>query len=325
MNATGAAVITWVNRERELQAVYRPADGPFSKPETVSPVRASFPDLAVAADGTAALAWDQKFTKGRAIEVAVRPPGGTFQAPIVLSTSGSSPRVAVSSNGGVAVVWETRGDAQGSLRLPGGSFTAPQSIPGSAKANAGLEVVIDDSGTATVLVNGRLDRALVKASINEAGKRFTRARRITRPGQEAEFATLALDGSGNATAIWDLFHNGAPAGVQTSYRPAGGDFTTPRRISGPHGGGVLSLAVNREGAAVAAWNGGSRSSTTIRAAFSSHGQRFGAPERISPGIVDFALVPASLAINERSRALAAWTKPTRRNLEGRGIFVSTRR
>src|SRR5215217_197964 len=130
-------------------------------PTWLSPVTASIPTTCssqgqakpvMAPDGTTIAAW-QRRDDGCAgvtrVEVAIRPPGGSFGTPITLSNpalESTTPRIAVDAAGNVIVIWIENGFISYSQRPAGGSFAAAQTIAGSSPA--GSPAVAIGGGTA---------------------------------------------------------------------------------------------------------------------------------------------------------------------------------
>ncbi len=136
MNAKGDALVAW--RERAgpegpyfVRAAMRPAGGAFGPVETLatatrrSPVDA--PRATIAPDGTALVAW-VRYLGGSKGEVALRPPGGAWQALGALTTN--SPSVAFDGTSTASTIWIDR--ATGNLsaidRPAGGVFGPPTSV-----------------------------------------------------------------------------------------------------------------------------------------------------------------------------------------------------
>lgn len=121
----------------------RPAGGAWSEPQTLSgPRTAREATLAVGADGTAAVAWAQSTARGYRVQYAVRPPGGSFGAPVTVEPDGGearAPAVAVLPDRSVVLAWVAgarldwalRGDE---LRL---AVAGPGAAPGPARRIAG--------------------------------------------------------------------------------------------------------------------------------------------------------------------------------------------
>ena len=85
----GSQLAVWLQSGRVVTAQSPAAGQPFSAPVTLSGAGfARDPHLAMSADGTAVVAWVRSAGAGNVMEVASRPPGGTFGTPVALSGSG---------------------------------------------------------------------------------------------------------------------------------------------------------------------------------------------------------------------------------------------
>lgn len=179
VDPNGNAVAGWreaVNGKFEAHVAYRPADGFFSSPSVrLSPagVDAGAPLVAIARDGTAIAVWNQPQTVAPAgrvdVAAAVRPPGGSFGAPVILSpgTDSAYPGAVEFDNAGNAIVMITTDLGNGDVgkqraelifRPAGGSFGAPSPVYttiGDANLNQdgqlGLyDIAFDGAGNAVV-------------------------------------------------------------------------------------------------------------------------------------------------------------------------------
>src|SRR5207244_1812967 len=76
--------------------------------------------LAVNGEGAAVAAWQTNFSgRGSGIEAAIRPAGGTWQAPAELSAAADIqqfPRVAIDAAGNAVAVWQRVGGVQSAYR-----------------------------------------------------------------------------------------------------------------------------------------------------------------------------------------------------------------
>lgn len=178
VDPNGNAVAGWresVGGKWEAHAAYRTAGGFFSTPSVrLSPagVDAGAPLVAIARDGTAIAVWSQPQTSpaGRTdVAAAVRPPGGAFGSPVVLSpgTDSAFPGAVEFDRAGNAIVMITTDLGNGGVgkqraelisRPAGGGFSAPSPVyttVGDAALNQdgqlGLyDIAFDAAGNAVV-------------------------------------------------------------------------------------------------------------------------------------------------------------------------------
>jgi hypothetical protein len=114
VDAQGNAVAVWYGDNGDnliVQGAVRAAGGAWQAPVDLSAAghNASFPQVAVDAQGNAVAVWNQYDGANRLIvQGAVRPAGGVWQAPIDVSAAGQNaylPQVAVDAQGNAAAVW----------------------------------------------------------------------------------------------------------------------------------------------------------------------------------------------------------------------------
>lgn len=324
----GDTVVTWLSAAGRVQAVFGRPGASFRERQTLSGRGASAPSAAIAPDGTAIAAWSARRGGFERIEAAVRVPRASFGPPQILATSpGLGPFLAVTAGrkGRGAVAWSRScpaaapaGDfpAQASIALPGGVFGPAEAIPNSKCPNAGLELGMDAEGRVTALINGFMDRGVIKASFRAVSGVFTPAERISVNGG-AYFGELGVARDGAAVAVWD----GGRRGIEAAVRQPGGAFGAPLRVSTRGRVGLLDLAVSPNGHAVAAWQ--SLRSYRFKATYSKAGFRFSSPERASSPLRRGVLAEPRVAISPAGRALLAWSRSGRGG-GPRGVFVADR-
>ncbi len=171
MDAAGDAVVAWASYNSSayecpcaVRVAARSAGGPFGSPATLATStgveKISGVQAAMDANGDAIVVWDAWHEKpvgpitGVVDEVygSVRPAGGSFSAPQLLSAEGSeadgggAPRVAMDSAGDATVAWisglgwfstDPEPQMQVVRRPAGGSFTAPQTQTSWGSGEAG--------------------------------------------------------------------------------------------------------------------------------------------------------------------------------------------
>ena len=289
----GNALAAWVGSQPVmgggfnffLRASVRPAGGAFEPPaaldsgfdnadaigspayrlNTVSVTSAGTGDLIASWARACCLVGSETLT----IRVAVRPPGGPFNATEtadsgVAGTDVGGPQVAGSASGAATVVWSkmltaTTGNVSACTRPPGGSF-----------AGCAIENVSGD-------------------------------------GTPPQFAHVGLDAQGNAAAAWvrKLPVGTGWFAVQTGGRPSGAGTWAPLGTFSETGQDLTlpALAVSPQGAALVAWR---RGMERIEGASRMAGAAFGPSQPLSasvgnPVFPDVALDPAG-------NGAAAWER-----------------
>jgi len=273
----GDVVATWVNfyfdgtnSHVAVESAYRQAGGTFTgaTPQTLrdmlnpTAMAGTFAaDVAFDALGRATAVWPYFNGSKTVIETAVRPPGASssFSTPGPVSDpvstgDASSPRVAVdpASNSAVAVWVQCPSSCQveGAGRASGAGFETPQTLsaPG-ATTTFGPLVTFDPSGTALAVWSGPSpDVAGTQVQVTRrppgAGQSFGAVATISRE-DPSQSPAIALDGAGDAIAIWD-HDTTSPAGAVIQY--AGFDAAAPeiRAVTAPNGVASLPLGFAAE-------------------------------------------------------------------------------
>ena len=249
-------------------------------PSWLAPVNLSAPgkdatNPVVAMDdaGSTVAIWERQNIISHNIQVSTRSPGGSFSAPLDLSVQSQDPEVAMTPGGEAVAAWWHFANPPGSYvlqvstRPPGGAFSSPvdvASLPVGVIPSS-IQLAVNAAG-ATVLGWTRRDPSsavdpsvtFVEASVRPAGGSFSMPAVVSpQPlvvAQSATGASVAIDGSGEATVAWS-YNDGADQVIQVATRPAGGDFSLPEPISeGGEDAFSPALAADSAGNAIAIWS-----------------------------------------------------------------------
>lgn len=256
-NAAGDAAIAWfgsMSGSHVVRVATRPAGGAWEEPVALTDLEgnARNPDLAVAADGEVTVVWTERESSSVwRIRAAVRPAGGEWEEPVVLSDSegkADSPHLAVAPDGSLTVVWiqvTGKGDegiVLSKSRPPGGAWEAdPDELSGPEGLATVPRVAVDAQGDATAVWQ-RKDipgasgfRYWVQSARRVDGEWGETVFIATRPGglEPSEGDTqVAVDPAGNATVVWSDWS--APNLVVRSARlPQGGAWSASVNVSPP--------------------------------------------------------------------------------------------
>jgi hypothetical protein len=330
---SGEAVAVWRHFDAGsgnyvIQTSTRFPGGSFSVPTEISISKASaLPQslrVAVNAAGEVAVAWVQKDPDSALdpdqffVEASVRPAGGSFSVPAVVSPSpltpgdgATGPGVALDGAGDVFVVWEyfdgTDHLVQAAVGSPGGGFAPPLSLsPGGTDAFS-PQVAADAGGDATAVWT-QSDGAdfIVQASTRPAGGSFSAPGGLSEAGVDALAPEIAMTPSGAATVAWTL-SSGSETLLQAVARAAGGSFSPLEDVSTPGESALFpDLAMNAGGDAAIAWSGSVGGEDVVRASIRPDGGSFSPPLAISATGSGF-FHPA-LALDEAGDATAVWTR-----------------
>jgi hypothetical protein len=216
------------------------------------------------AGGEIIAAWLRRETNEGRIRVAIGSLQG-FGEPQTISedpaTFDSSLRLGTNSRGDAAMVFmqqATNVQVVGyALRSPGQAFGAGQTIAGNAGNSAGPQIAVGPNGRGTAVwdVQDNAGRH-IRYATREPGQNFGFPTDITGdPGEFPGGSTVAVDGQGNAMALWTSSDNGTIK-MRWASAPLGQGFGSPGTLLGPdQGAQTPELTFDPQGNAVAAWNG----------------------------------------------------------------------
>jgi hypothetical protein len=164
--------------------------------------------------------------------------------------------VAVDKQGSGMVVWRqflSSSRILESHRPAGKSWTKPVTISNTSRTSYDPDVALDARGSAVAVWQVRistddLPRLEVHTASRPSGGAWGTSSRLDPDGLEPK---IAMDGQGNATAVWYNVSPEYPYGLSGADKPAGKSWTTPREISSGHLSEEVDLAVGTSGTAAA--------------------------------------------------------------------------
>ncbi len=295
VDAHGDVVATWSIeyyglRNSVVQSAFKPTGDPWQAPVTVSEVPEEHPPgpqenvgpvkVAFDAEGDAIALWSRNFGGNanhesiNVVQSAIRPAGGSWQAPVSVSDPGgqaSEAQVALDANGDAIAVWESKDPKrsecfgehviQSALRPAGSTWQAPVDLSETSGAcdSEGPKLAVDSAGDAVVMWR-RFERvegegAVWLQAVNMSAHGIWRGPANVSPvvgGAGASEPEVAIDGQGNATAVWEGNINETEA-VWSSTRPVGGSWQVPVDISGPGQTTEPDVTLDPAGNAIAVW------------------------------------------------------------------------
>ncbi|HEY7255609.1 MAG TPA: PKD domain-containing protein [Solirubrobacterales bacterium] len=275
------------------------------------------------------------------IQASIRPPGGAFGAPVDAAAMPESAvtifpnglQMALNDDGDVAIAW-TRNDPESSVdndatfveatvRPAGGSFSKPEMVslpieppieePSEPPVYLHLSaaepsVAIDPAGD--VVVSWRYfdgEDEVIEAAERPAGGTFSEPEVISSTGIDSSETEVAMDGSGNAIAVWEEFE-ATESIVRASLRPPGGEFEAPEDLSesgkssfGPE------IAMTPAGLATVVWTRAEEEELSIQTSSRPPGGAFSAPVNVTPASENSTSpVDTDLKMNDAGDAVVAW-------------------
>ena len=300
-----------------VQVAQRPFGGTWSPQTTIFSVTNRFISTvtniyaSISSNNTASVSWQV----GGSILVALRSSSGTWQAPVsVAPSSGSGYNLVVQADalGNGVAAW-SQATASGSAVdavawTASGAFGNVTQLSGLAQTELAPDLAVNESGTAVVVwpqattFGGTSYQ--VESATRLAGGSWSAATAVSPVSPQAGSARVALDGSGDATAVWEQGST-----VDAATRPVGGAWSSPTIIETSSIVGPSSVASDAAGNVTAAWAVSAGSGVTaVHAATRQAGSPWGAPANLGP--CASTCVPILAAARDGSIAVVGFTAGT---------------
>lgn len=300
-----------------LLPVSSAAGATWSEPVAVSPATqyAEEPSVAIDEHGDLAVVWRQSIDSyNSAIQVSVKPAGGSFSAPIELSSApgqNQEPAVALGPAGEVLVVWESE-DGTGKISgervmfssgsVAGGAFSEAKAIALEGVSGGGrpLKAAIDKHGEALAVWEGGFPNHMVYATRAAGAQSFSAPVAVTNPGLSLDRPGIAIANNGSAVVAWtgsvEKRTNGKSwRAAFAAVREAGGAFGPAQtlELAPCMYSSSVDTAINEAGQAVVSWTAEkpeceSVLSDGVRASYRAAGQPFQNPAIIPPQTLNAA-------------------------------------
>ncbi len=288
-------------------------------PETLMTLSPGAPQLAVSPDGRAVAVSTVWNGSNVLIQASVREAaGGGWQAPVTLSEAGHEsmwPQVAIDEAGEAIAVWEFQ---EGSSRvikasvLPaeGGGWQTPVTISEPTHESGSPEIVLTPGGEAIAVWSHYTgSHSVIQTSSRPApGESWQAPVTLTSTSSEAYAPQVAVNGSGEALAVWE-FDDGSELVAQAAARPSGGIWGAPATLSGTgHNAQWPRVALNELGEAVASWATEAAGKELIEASSrESASGAWGAPVKLAEAELSFLQQPQPrVAIGPQGNAVVVW-------------------
>jgi hypothetical protein len=187
-------------------------------------------------------------------------------------------------------------------------WLTPTDISVAGQTASAPRVAIDPQGVATaVWARSNATNTIIQAAQRAANGVWQAPVDISATGKDASDPQIAIDGQGNAVAIWQRPNAANSIIVQAAVRPAGGAWQAPTDLSVTGRDAVAPrLAVDAQGTAIAVWQRLDTANVVIQAAVRPAGGAWQAPTNLSASGHD-ASAPA-IAVNPQGAAVAVWQR-----------------
>jgi hypothetical protein len=188
------------------------------------------------------------------------------------------------------------------------TFLSPVDVSAAGQDAYEPQVVVDPSGN-SLMVWTRWDGSnlRIQARSRAADGTSGPVASISTAGRDAFEPQVALDGAGNAIAVWTQY-DGARSRTHAAFRPAGGSFGGDQTISsGGQDAIAPQISLDPAGNAVAVWYRFDGATDRIQAAVRPANGSFGGVQSISPLGQESYEPMVAAGPNVDSNAVAVWT------------------
>jgi hypothetical protein len=236
-----------------LRAAVRPPGGPFGPTQTIAsdvPATYGFHSLTVLSDSNANLlaVWVREQTR---VEASERPAGGSWSTPVPLSASEPilGLKAAMAPDGSASVVWST-GSASPNYRLravtklAGGGWSEPATLEGPGNFVSPSRIATDATGRMVAVWAVGPSTTAINTAVRPPGTAIWGSTQTL--AATGAFADVALDGSGNAIAVWSEGTSGSRK-IRAAARAAGAGVWDSAEDVTPVATDRLSARVSFEG------------------------------------------------------------------------------
>jgi len=242
-----------------------------------------------------------------------------------LSTAGADaviPDVAVDENGRVVVVWAQAQDSvwtvQAADRAPGGTWGAPVVLSTPATNVAAPELAVAGSRVAAVWDRYDGKHLVVQWSERDPNTgAWAAAVTLSSAGADAQSPRIAIDGKGDAIAVWASV-DASGWTVLAASRPAGGSWQAPVPLDAAQAGTAApDVVLDGSGRAVVAWASTAGAGWRVRATARASDGAWAKPTDISGPDQTGSIAP-KLALEKTGDVTAVWSRDL-----GNGVVVET--
>ncbi len=266
--------------------------------------------------GNAIVSWHQYNGSNFVVQSSALPSGGSWSIPETLTPSGQDaliPEIVVDASGNAAAACcqynGTNFTTRASTKLLGYSWNAGFIISNSSSNVSQPFLATDLSGNVICVWNQfNGSNYIITSATLPFGGSWSTPMSVSAIGSDAYIPQIAIDGNGNAIALWNRF-DGTNYTAQAARLPAGGSWSTPVTLSASgYNVGFVSLKVDAAGNATALWDAINAGNSTIQtAALPVNGNWSSAIDISTPG--QYAYFPV-LDVDAAGNVVAIWLEST---------------
>lgn len=248
VDKNGNAVAIWQGFDGSnyiIEASSRPNGGSWTVPVSVSEAgeNAQAPLVCMDALGNAIAVWNRFDGTYSRVQTAQLPLGGSWSAPINISSSGANANNATlgmdafGTVGNAVAVWHRFNGSnfviQGATLPSGGSWSAPTDVSASGQDALIPKVAVDKNGNSVItciLYDGSSFDVVSASQVYSQvwGPNFT----LSLPGDSSYAPTVRVDSDGNAVCLWSEF-DGTNNVIYTSTLVLGSSWSSSIQLSAP--------------------------------------------------------------------------------------------
>ena len=316
VNAAGteAAAGSQLNADNSVSVLVCTSADEQTWPAPATVGQGTSPAVALAPDGRAVTAWEGGPFTAPVIQASVRPPGGTWSAPVTVGTDARGPLIGIDRSGNAIIAWMGATGAIHTASLPaGGSWTPAQTLA-TTNYGSGLDMAVNSAGSAvltwaakgTGVVGTYADSGTILGG-------FAAPVKVGLPPYPGGRTSVALNDAGQAVMVWA---QGLGALNVAATRSAAGTWSAAVQLSANEAGN-LDVAIDGAGDAVATFKQ-YVPNTSIIAQYASKlpaGGSWGPPALLSaPGDSVSNFFGGRVVADSAGTFVIAWTDGTTRTL-----------
>ena len=269
--------------------------------------------VALAPDGRAVTAWSGGPYTAPVIQASVRPPGGTWSAPVTVGTDARGPLIGIDRSGNAIIAWMGATGTIHTASLPaGGSWTPAQTLA-TTNNGSGLAMAVNSAGSAVLTWAAKGTGVGTYADSGTILGGFAAPVKVGLPPYPGGRTSVALNDAGQAVMVWA---RGLGAANVAATRSAAGTWSAAVQLSANEAGN-LNVAIDGAGDAVATFEQ-YVPNTSIVALYASKlpaGGSWGPPALLSaPGDSVSNFWGGRVVADSAGTFVLAWTDQTTRTL-----------
>lgn len=319
INANGDAMVVWYQRgsNREIWANrYTASTDSWDTAERIDADTADAKDQQVAIDtsGNALAVWEQGDDIWANRYTASTQSWGTAERIETGAESAERPQIAVDGSGNALAVWEQRESSKyifaSRYTISNGSWNSPQRIDTVTQNSSAPQIAFGASGNALAVWQKTSGfRQDIKANRYIAETNSWSGATLVSDGTESTISPqIAIDGSGNAMAVWAQSVGGQRDVWANHYTDSTDNWGTSKRIDTDDVSSAKSpqIGVDASGNALAVWQQGDSTLDNIWGSrYTASIAEWGTAELIQANDASHAERP-EIAIDASGNALAVW-------------------